>query len=92
MELPLRLPLRESSFSSKVAILFGILLYSWIAGRLLGWSAFAGFIILLIGWPLNNFVARRSVRIQKGVLAARDKRMGVLNELIGAVGLFSSFE
>jgi hypothetical protein len=53
--------------------------------RLLGLSAFAGFFVLIIGWPLNNFVARRSVRIQKGVLAARDKRMGVLNELIGAV-------
>lgn len=53
--------------------------------RLLGWSAFAGSIVLLVGWPLNNFMARRSIRIQKGVLAARDKRMGVLNELIGAV-------
>lgn len=30
-------------------------------------------------------LSKRSVRIQKGVLAARDKRMGVLNELIGAV-------
>lgn len=53
--------------------------------RLLGLSAFAGFGILILGWPLNSFLARRSVRIQKGVLTARDKRMGVLNELIGAV-------
>jgi hypothetical protein len=30
---------------------------------------------------------KRSVRIQKGVSTARDKRMGVLNELIGAVSL-----
>ena len=43
--------------------------------------------MLLLGWPLNNFIARRSVRIQKGVLASRDKRMGVLNELIGAVSV-----
>jgi hypothetical protein len=52
---------------------------------LLGWSAFAGFLVLALGWPLNSFIAKRSIRIQKGVMAARDKRMGVLNELIGAV-------
>ncbi|KAF8220641.1 hypothetical protein L208DRAFT_1049603, partial [Tricholoma matsutake] len=54
--------------------------------RLLGWSLFAGFVVLLAGWPLNSFIAQRSIRIQKGLLAARDKRMGVLNELIGSVG------
>ena len=59
--------------------------FSFDLCRLLGLSAFAGFIVLLAGWPLNSFIARRSIRIQKGVLAARDKRMGVLNELIGAV-------
>ncbi len=41
--------------------------------------------ILVLGWPLNSFIAKRSIRIQKGVMAARDKRMGVLNELIAAV-------
>jgi len=59
-----------------------------IKPRLLGLSAFAGFVVLLIGWPLNSYISRRSIRIQKGVLAARDKRMGVLNELIGAVSEF----
>ncbi|KAF8235354.1 hypothetical protein L208DRAFT_1257713 [Tricholoma matsutake] len=54
--------------------------------RLLGWSAFAGFVVLLAGWPLNSFIAQHSIQIQKGLLAARDKRMGVLNELIGSVG------
>ena len=52
---------------------------------LLGWSAFAGFFVLALGWPLNSYIAKRSIRIQKGLMAARDKRMGVLNELIGAV-------
>ncbi len=52
---------------------------------LLGWSAFAGFFVLVLGWPLNSYIAKRSIRIQKGLMAARDKRMGVLNELIGAV-------
>ena len=57
--------------------------------RLLGWSAFAGFAILLLGWPLNSFLTKRSIRIQKGVMTARDKRMGVLNELIGAVSYYT---
>jgi hypothetical protein len=53
--------------------------------RLLGISAFAGFCVLLIGWPLNHFVAQHAIRIQKGLASARDKRMGVLNEIITAV-------
>ena len=44
--------------------------------------------MLLLGWPLNSFLTKRSIRIQKGVMTARDKRMGVLNELIGAVCYF----
>ncbi|OBZ77340.1 ATP-dependent bile acid permease [Grifola frondosa] len=59
--------------------------------QLLGISAFAGFFVLVLSWPLNNFVARRSVRIQKGLSTARDKRMGVLNELIGAVKFIKFF-
>ena len=53
--------------------------------QLLGWSAFAGFVVIPFFWPLNSMIARRSIEIQKGVMAARDKRMGVLNELISAV-------
>ena len=56
--------------------------------RLLGLSAFAGFVVLLAGWPLNSILARSNIRIQKGVLAARDKRMGVLDELIKSVCAF----
>ena len=46
---------------------------------------------MLVGWPLNSYVMRRSIRIQKGVSAARDKRMAVLNELIGAVKFIKFF-
>ena len=59
--------------------------------RLLGWSAFVGFFVLVVTWPLNNFVAKRAVRIHKGLSTARDKRMGVLNELIGAVKFIKFF-
>lgn len=70
---------------------FELVLGSVFLYRLLGWSAFAGFGVLVAVWPLNKFVTERSVRIQKGVMAARDKRMGVLNELIGAVKLIKFF-
>ncbi len=77
---------RVSSYTSQYH-LFYVSLVLTLSHRLLGLSAFAGFLILLAGWPLNSFIARRSIRIQKGVLSARDKRMGVLNELIGAVSV-----
>ncbi|KAJ6497501.1 hypothetical protein C8R45DRAFT_898828 [Mycena sanguinolenta] len=59
--------------------------------QLLGFSAFAGFVVLLLGWPLNSYLSRRSIRIQKGVLKAKDTRMGVLNELIAAVKFIKFF-
>ena len=52
---------------------------------LMGWSAFVGIITLLAGWPLNSFITKRAFRIRKGLLSARDKRMGVLTELLGGV-------
>ncbi|TFK37295.1 multidrug resistance-associated ABC transporter [Crucibulum laeve] len=70
---------------------FEIIIAGTFLYQLLGISAFAGFIVLIAGWPLNSFIARRSIRIQKGVLTARDKRMGVLNELIGAVKFIKFF-
>ncbi|KDQ49974.1 hypothetical protein JAAARDRAFT_42467 [Jaapia argillacea MUCL 33604] len=86
---------RVSMTCSAMYMLYGapleILIGSIFLYQLLGWSAFAGFIVLLLGWPLNSYIARRSIRIQKGVLAARDKRMGVLNELIGAVKFIKFF-
>lgn len=46
---------------------------------------------MLVGWPLNSFLMKRSIRIQKGVSATRDKRMAVLNELISAVKFIKFF-
>jgi ABC-type multidrug transport system fused ATPase/permease subunit len=82
--------------------LAGIYLY-----KLLGWSAFSGLVVLAVFWPLNQYVAfsqralhkltpcrllaRRSISISKGLLAARDKRMGVLNELLGAIKFIKFF-
>ncbi|KAH7927030.1 hypothetical protein BV22DRAFT_1032254 [Leucogyrophana mollusca] len=70
---------------------FEIIIASVFLYNLLGISAFAGFFALVAGWPLNSFIARRSIRIQKGLAASRDKRMAVLNELIGAVKFIKFF-
>ncbi|KAH8112505.1 hypothetical protein DFH11DRAFT_1608110 [Phellopilus nigrolimitatus] len=70
---------------------FEIIIACTFLYQLLGWSAFAGFLVLFAGWHLNSFIAKHTIRIEKGVLAARDKRMGVLNELIGAVNFIKSF-
>ncbi|KZP25984.1 hypothetical protein FIBSPDRAFT_918282 [Athelia psychrophila] len=67
-------------------LIAGIFLY-----QLLGWSAFAGFLVLLVGWPLNSFLMKRSVRIQKGAATSRDKRMAVINELVAAVKFIKFF-
>ncbi|KAF9230741.1 ABC transporter type 1, transmembrane domain-containing protein [Melanogaster broomeanus] len=68
-----------------------IIIASTFLYNLIGLSAFAGFIVIVIGWPLNSFITRRSIRIQKGVSVSRDKRMAVLNELISAVKFIKFF-
>ncbi|KAF7346860.1 hypothetical protein MSAN_01825400 [Mycena sanguinolenta] len=59
--------------------------------QLLGMSAFAGALVFLVGWPLNSYLSRRSLWIHKGLLKAKDKRMGVLTELISAVKVIKFF-
>jgi len=58
---------------------------------LLGLSAFAGFIVLVAGWPLNTFLGRRSVKIQKGFAVVRDKRTTVISELVQAIKFVKFF-
>lgn len=52
---------------------------------LLGPSAFAGLIVLIAAMPVNHLLSTRSYAIQKVLLAARDKRLNIMNELIGAI-------
>ncbi|KAG6905347.1 hypothetical protein DXG01_003303, partial [Tephrocybe rancida] len=61
---------------------FEILLASLFLYNLLGFSGLTGFLVLLPGWLLNLYIARSSICMQKGLLAARDRRMGVLSEMI----------
>uniref|UniRef100_D8Q0Y8 Multidrug resistance-associated ABC transporter n=1 Tax=Schizophyllum commune (strain H4-8 / FGSC 9210) TaxID=578458 RepID=D8Q0Y8_SCHCM len=70
---------------------FEITVASIFLYQLLGWSAFAGFLVIPVLSPLNSMIGRRSVRIQKGVSVARDKRMGVLNEVVTAIKFIKFF-
>ncbi|KAF8345519.1 multidrug resistance-associated ABC transporter [Amanita rubescens] len=67
-------------------IIAGVYLY-----QLLGLSAFAGLIVLVAAWPLNSIAAGIGIKIQKFVLAARDRRMAVLSELFSSVKFIKFF-
>lgn len=45
----------------------------------------------MVSWPLNSFLSNRSVRIQKAWLKARDKRISIMTELIGAITFIKFF-
>ncbi|WVR08508.1 hypothetical protein IAU60_005563 [Kwoniella sp. DSM 27419] len=70
---------------------FEIIVASVFLYNLLGWSAFAGVVVLVIATPMNSYVSKRSVKITQDLLKARDKRIGVMNELIGAIQFIKFF-
>ncbi|BEI93418.1 uncharacterized protein CcaverHIS019_0510460 [Cutaneotrichosporon cavernicola] len=59
--------------------------------QILGWSAFAGMGVLLVATPINSYLSKRAMRIQKDLLKARDKRMTVMNELISGISFIKFF-
>ncbi|KAF8580919.1 multidrug resistance-associated ABC transporter [Ramaria rubella] len=58
---------------------------------LLGISAFAGFVSLLIAVPMSQLLANWVMRVTKGKLAATDKRMKLLNEMFGSIRFIKFF-
>ncbi|KAJ7499148.1 hypothetical protein FB451DRAFT_27658 [Mycena latifolia] len=53
--------------------------------NLLGLAAFSGVFFVLIFIPLNWTVAKLTVKYEKGIVTARDKRTSVVNELISSI-------
>ncbi|CAO1637053.1 unnamed protein product [Jaminaea pallidilutea] len=49
--------------------------------QLLGLSAFAGFLVLLVASPLQSMLTRRMIAVSKKLSAARDQRLNALNEV-----------
>ncbi|KAJ7715183.1 hypothetical protein B0H16DRAFT_1678542 [Mycena metata] len=70
---------------------FNILIGSIFLYQILGWSAFAGFGVLLVGWPLNSYITSWSFSMSKGRSKARDKRTTIVGELISSIKFVKFF-
>ena len=70
---------------------FQLVIASVFLYQLLGWTAFAGAGVLVIAIPLNSYLSNKSFKISKDMMKARDKRIGVMNELIGAIQFIKFF-
>ena len=49
---------------------------------LLGVSAFVGLIAMLLTYPIPAYISQSFAKFQKRLMAATDKRLGVMNEVI----------
>ncbi|KIO27861.1 hypothetical protein M407DRAFT_22914 [Tulasnella calospora MUT 4182] len=68
-----------------------IAIASFMLYRLLGSPAFVGFGVLVLASPLSHLLSKRGATIGRGLSAARDKRMSVINELIGGIKFIKFF-
>ncbi|KAG8762089.1 hypothetical protein FRC11_011215 [Ceratobasidium sp. 423] len=62
--------------------------------NLMGWTAFAGYLAMLVALPLNTIIVRRTSSFQRSVSAMRDRRMRAMNEAIQSIKFikFSAWE
>ncbi|QRW14151.1 ABC transporter [Ceratobasidium sp. AG-Ba] len=66
-----------------------VLLYN-----LMGWSAFAGYAVLVAMFPIKTYLVRRASNLQKSASQARDARMSKTNEMLQSIKFikFSAWE
>ena len=67
-------------------VLCVVLLY-----RILGWSALASIILMILVLPLNLFIAKQFTKMQKKVMAATDVRIHSTNEVLQNVRIIKYF-
>ncbi|KAF8697734.1 P-loop containing nucleoside triphosphate hydrolase protein, partial [Rhizoctonia solani] len=62
--------------------------------NLMGWTAFVGYIALVLTLPINNFLVQKTAIYQRSVSAMRDRRMQAMNEAIQGIKFikFSAWE
>ncbi|KAJ1916544.1 hypothetical protein H4219_003711 [Mycoemilia scoparia] len=51
----------------------------------LGWSVFAGVLIMILSIPINGWVTRRMSRLQKAQMKNKDERMKLMDESLGGM-------
>ncbi|KAG8717175.1 hypothetical protein FRC09_014648 [Ceratobasidium sp. 395] len=61
-------------------IIAGIMLY-----KLMGWTAFTGYIVVLLAIPINTLLVRKSSGLFRSISIIRDRRMRAMNEVILAI-------
>ena len=61
---------------------FQLVVYFWLLGNQIGLSVVAGFILLVVIFPLNILVFKSVVYWYKEILVAADKRVKLVNELL----------
>ncbi len=59
--------------------------------RILGWSAIASIIIMILVMPLNLFIAKQFTKVQKKVMAATDVRIHSTNEVLQNIRIIKYF-
>ncbi|CAE6434018.1 unnamed protein product [Rhizoctonia solani] len=71
------------------AVVSCFLLYNFM-----GWTAFVGYIALILTLPINNLLVQRTAVYQRSVSAMRDRRMQAMNEAIQGIKFikFSAWE
>ena len=59
--------------------------------RILGWSALASIIMMVLAMPLNLFIAKQFTKVQKKVMAATDVRIHTTNEILQNIRIIKYF-
>ena len=59
--------------------------------RILGWSALASVIMMILVMPLNYFIAQQFSKVQKKVMAATDVRIHTTNEILQNIRIIKYF-
>ena len=59
--------------------------------RILGWSALASILIMVLVMPLNIFIAGQFTKVQKKVMAATDVRIHATNEMLTNIRIIKYF-
>jgi ABC-type multidrug transport system fused ATPase/permease subunit len=76
------------SQDSPIEIIVGtIFLY-----KLLGSSAFVGLAVTCLFLPLNHFAGKIVVGAQENLMKARDERVALMNEILGAIRMLKVFD
>ena len=64
--------------------IYGYIFHSECA-RILGWSSLVGLSSIFISYAFLQVLAKRSLAITRHLLAATDRRISVVSELVGAI-------